>query len=300
MSELEPPSIPALEQLGLSFVRIDVMGQPLHLGDKDAAGVRDPRFMRPGHISRPNPHPIRFRHIFWVATTPVTQAQWVELMATNPSRFHDESDAGQRPVEMVSYYDALDFIDRLNQRTQDSQGVFALPSEAEWEVACLGGLTSSEFMETNLPNWHDLAWSIHDAGGQTRPVGAKTPNGYGLHDTLGNVWEWVEDSWHNDYDTIPPDGSARVHTGLAEWKMFRGGSWREPWALPVQRGHGTPLVRRLPLSDRLRVLLGVPGLFSRRPRHAAFIDEDPRIGHSDIGFRLVWRPVDEGRREPVE
>ncbi len=144
----------------------------------------------------------------------VTQRQWEAVMGSNPSRL--KSCGSDCPVENVSWNDAQEFIRRLSQRTGQN---YRLPSEAEWEYAARAGTTTAYF-------WGD-AFDAGRAsnGSQTVRVGSYGANAFGLHDMHGNVWEWVQDVWHDNYSGAPSDGSAWVTGGDQSWRVLRGGSW---------------------------------------------------------------------------
>ena len=134
------------------------------------------------------------------------------MMGTNPSEF---SGCGRCPVEMVSWNDAQEFVGRLNGRAGGSR--YRLPTEAEWEYAARAGTTGDRY-----GNLDAIAWYRGTNGDRTHPVGQKAPNAWGLHDMLGNVWEWVQD-WYGRYPggTVtdprgPGSGSRRGRRGGAQ------------------------------------------------------------------------------------
>ncbi|HEY9628103.1 MAG TPA: formylglycine-generating enzyme family protein [Coleofasciculaceae cyanobacterium] len=183
---------------------------------------------------------------FFMARTPITQAQW-QAVATypivesdldaNPSHFKGDN----RPVEQVSWDDATEFCQRLSQRTGRT---YQLPSEAEWEYACRAGTTTpfhfGETLSDELANYcaqdreinGTLYKGVYGRGilGQyreeTTDVGQFPANPFGLYDMHGNVLEWCEDDWHNSYEGAPNDGSAWVESDRTETdRLLRGGSW---------------------------------------------------------------------------
>ena len=146
---------------------------------------------------------------------PVTQAQWQAVMGNNPSRFKGE----KRPVEEVNWHQAKEFCQRLSELTNR---IYRLPSEAEWEYACRAGTkTPYHFGETLTK---DLANYYGSNANKTTPVGNFPANEFGLRDMHGNVWEWCEDTWHDNYKDAPNDGSAWLE-GESRSKVIRGGSW---------------------------------------------------------------------------
>ena len=133
---------------------------------------------------------------FQMGQTPITQSQWAAVMGTNPSRFC----GAQRPVERVSWHDAMEFCWRLSHQTGR---YYTLPSEAQWEYACRAGTTTpfafGETLTAEQANYNSL---------QTTDVASFPANDWGLHDMHGNVWEWCLDHWHDSYEGAPVDGSA--------------------------------------------------------------------------------------------
>ncbi len=146
---------------------------------------------------------VEIEHDFWLFDTPCTQKLWVAVMRSNPSNFAGEQ-RSQRPVEMVSWEDCVEFCCKLNELMP---GLGAgLPTEAQWEYACRAATT-----EPRYGDLEEIAWHVGNSGGGTRDVGSRLPNRWGLHDMLGNVWEWCA-------DRASPDSAARV---------IRGGSWTD-------------------------------------------------------------------------
>ncbi|KST65591.1 Sulphatase-modifying factor protein [Mastigocoleus testarum BC008] len=177
---------------------------------------------------------------FFMGKYPVTQAQWKAVAAlpkvnrdleTDPSRFKGDN----RPVERVSWYDAVEFCARLSNHTGRE---YRLPSEAEWEYACRAGTTTpfhfGKTITSELANYDaEVIYGDGSKGknlGETTPVGKfQVANAFGLCDMHGNVWEWCTDDWYNNYEGAPADGSARISkSNLYQAKgraLLRGGSW---------------------------------------------------------------------------
>ena len=163
---------------------------------------------------------------FYMGRFPVTQALWKAVMDNNPSRFEGD----ERPVEKVSWFDAQDFIRRLNKATAATPPAghqYRLPSEAEWEYAARGGKYHADgFKYAGSDRLKDVGWYEENSDGETKPVGQKSPNQLGLYDLSGNVWEWCEDDWHGNYNGAPADGSAWVDQPKRNaGRVYRGGSW---------------------------------------------------------------------------
>ena len=176
---------------------------------------------------------------FFLGQTPVTQARWklvagwpklaVELNP-DPSNFK----GANRPVERVSWVEAMEFCRRLSQRTELS---YTLPSEAQLEYACRAGSTTPfAFGDTLTLNFANYAGNYAYGSGpkgtyreKTTDVGSFLANAWGLQDMHGNVWEWCLDHWHENYEGAPSDGSPWVNGGDEALRLLRGGSWfRDP------------------------------------------------------------------------
>lgn len=180
------------------------------------------------HPCEQPPHPVDIAYDFYIGRCEVTQAQWVAVMGSNPA-----SDFGvghDYPVYNVSWEDGQNFIAQVNQL---GQGTFRLPSEAEWEYACRAGTMTrfsfgdsicspTEVLPCELDNY---GWWINNSADGAEPVRQLLPNAFGLYDMHGNVNEWCEDDWHEDYSGAPADGSAWVETPRVATRVFRGGHW---------------------------------------------------------------------------
>ncbi len=177
-----------------------------YMGSDDGAVEEEPR------------HEVAIRHGFWMGKYPITQWQWEKFMGNNPSGFQGDPNL---PVENVSWEDCQALVKRL---TALGEGMFRLPSEAEWEYACRAGSTGDWCFGNDESQLDSYAWSQEFAEGRTHPVGEKKPNAWGLHDMHGNVCEWCEDHRHNDYVGAPDQGQAWLDETVAE-RMTRGGSW---------------------------------------------------------------------------
>ena len=190
-------------------------------------------------------HGVRISEGLWMKTHEVTQGEWVAVMGENPSNFR--GCGGRCPVERVSWDDAQEYIRRLNGWESGREYRYRLPTEAEWEYAARAGTVGPRYGKLNEVASR-VEWKSRHS---PKPVGLKRANGWGLHDMLGNVWEWTAD-WYGKYplETVkdprgPGKGSHRVR---------RGGSWRA-------RGHNVRSAARSSFSPGRRV--------------------------DDVGFRLV-------------
>jgi formylglycine-generating enzyme required for sulfatase activity len=160
---------------------------------------------------------------FWMGKYLVTQAQWKFVASLPPEKIELKAKPSQftgddRPVEMVTWNQALEFCQRLSKKTGNQ---YRLPSEAEWEYACRSGTTTAFcFGDTLTPEMAN-----HSAvAGETTDVGIYLPNAFGLYDMHGNVLEWCQDTWHSNYNNAPEDGSAWFDND-SNVHLLRGGSW---------------------------------------------------------------------------
>ena len=187
---------------------------------------------------------------FLMGKYPVTQAQWKAVAALPKSERDLEADPANfkgdnRPVEQVSWDDAIEFCQRLSKHTGRK---YRLPSEAEWEYACRAGTTTpfhfGSTITTDVANYRGTDWEYEgktysgsygqgpkgEYRQQTTDVGRFSANAFGLYDMHGNVLEWCLDHWHNTYDGAPTDGSAWLSSGESNLRLLRGGSWADdPW-----------------------------------------------------------------------
>ena len=188
-------------------------------------------------------HEVRISEGFWMKKYEVTQGEWESVMGANPSHF---SNCGPRcPVEQVSWFDTEEFMQRLNGRESGKGYRYQLPTEAEWEYAARAGTTGARYGVLDL-----IAWYGDNSGSETHPVGQKGANAWGLHDMLGNVWEWTGD-WYGRY----PSGSVTDPQGpsTGSYRVIRGGGWsdRARGVRSADRGGGSPGVRDLNIGFRL-------------------------------------------------
>jgi formylglycine-generating enzyme required for sulfatase activity len=161
---------------------------------------------------------------FFMGKYPLTQAQYQAIMGNNPAHFKGNN----RPVECVSWNNAVNFCRKLNQKTGKN---YKLPSEAQWEYACRAGTTTpfyfGESITPDLVNYDGRYPYANAPTGQyrkqTTDVGTFPPNAFGLYDMHGNVWEWCEDDWNENYINAPINGSALI--SRSKRKLVRGGSW---------------------------------------------------------------------------
>jgi formylglycine-generating enzyme required for sulfatase activity len=173
---------------------------------------------------------------FYLGKFEVTQAQWRAVaslpkvkrdLVSDPSHFK----GGNRPVENISWEDAIEFCERLSRATGRR---YRLPTEAEWEYACRAGTNTpfnfGDAIKSDWANYHGKHTYATSPKGvfreQTVVVGSLgIGNAFGLYDMHGNVWEWCSDTWHDNYNSAPEDGRAWEYGELKYLKIIRGGSW---------------------------------------------------------------------------
>jgi len=181
---------------------------------------------------------------------PVTQADWRTLMGTDPSHFHGDD----LPVEQVSWWAAVAYCNARSERDNlrsvydyDETHVewdraadgWRLPTESEWERACLAGGTVDPYGPLD-----EIAWWDGNSDGTTHPVGQKTPNVWGLYDMLGNVWEWCWDPWDaGSMNRVVRGGSWGISAGVVRASLRGGvdpGRWVNLLGFRCARGAVTP------------------------------------------------------------
>jgi len=195
-------------------------------------------------------HKVTLTRDFLMGKYAVTQALWDSVMGSDPSYFK----GANRPVECVSWFDVVDFCNKLSvleglepAYTINGRDVtcnwsakgYRLPTEAEWEYSARGGQYHKYAGSDNVD---EVAWYDDNSRSETHPVGQKKPNGFGLYDMSGNVWEWVWDWWSDDYSTETSNSvsvenqldstennldSVENPTGnpTGSYRVYRGGSW---------------------------------------------------------------------------
>lgn len=212
---------------GITLKMVAVPGGKFIMGSPEGQGTNDER---PQHeVTVPS---------FFMGKFPVTQEQWKAVaylpkverdLDPNLSYFKGED----RPMETVSWNDAVEFCKRLSQKTGKE---YRLPSEAEWEYVCRAGTTTpfyfGETITGKLANYCSQSTYAEESPeanrGETSSVGQFPPNAFGLYDIHGNVWEWCADIWHDNYVGAPTDGSAWTEGGNKDRSPLRGGSWLYP------------------------------------------------------------------------
>ena len=155
---------------------------------------------------------------FFVGKYEVTQGQWQQIMGSNPSFF--SSCGSNCPVDNVSWNDVQEFIRKLNQRNKAN---YRLLTEAEWEYTCRSGGKSERFCGN--ADISQTAWYDKNSSSNPHPSGEKRPNGLGVYDMSGNVWEWVSDWYDKDYYGSVPGSRNPVGPPAGATRVIRGGSW---------------------------------------------------------------------------
>jgi len=216
-----------------------------------------------GEFSMGNDHAgrvsVEIAYPFWMDRYQITQEDYAEVMGRNPSQFV----GAHLPVENISWFDAIAFCNKLSdlsgleavytvvgkEATIDfSANGYRLPTEAEWEYCCRGG-----GLEDRYGSLDEIAWYNGNSEGKTRTVGIKGANGFGLHDMLGNVWEWCNDWYQRHYPKERQVNYVGPESGFE--RVLRGGSWSDlPDCIRSSFRH-----RKSPLSSEnthgLRVVL---------------------------------------------
>ncbi len=157
-------------------------------------------------------HQVTLTHAFYLGVTEVTQAQWYTVMQGHAYT----GEGSDRPIEGIPWNEAAAFCRLLSRKTGDT---YRLPTEAEWEYACRAGSAEARYAPLD-----EVAWHEGNSGGESHGVGAKAANRFGLHDTLGNVWEWCSDR-HGAYDVQAGGLTDPAGPATGELRVARGGAW---------------------------------------------------------------------------
>jgi sulfatase modifying factor 1 len=228
------------------------------------------RFEMGSELGPSDERPVHEVHVpaFYLGRYPVTNEEYARFLEENPGTKEPAYWADRRfnqprqPVVGVSWNDAKTFAEWAGGR---------LTTEAEWEYAARSGGKKEEWAGTSEESaLGDYAWYSANSGDKTDPVGKKKPNGLGLYDMTGNVWEWVEDCWHESYEGAPADGSAWLEAGGGNCgrRVLRGGSWfnKPRYVRAAYRAGDDAVNRNCNLGFRLaqdaRAALAEPGAAS--------------------------------------
>jgi formylglycine-generating enzyme required for sulfatase activity/serine/threonine protein kinase len=184
---------------------------------------------------------------FYMGIYEVTQKQYQQVMGTNPSKFNGSN----LPVEQLSWNDAMEFCKKLSQKEGKT---YRLPTEAEWEYACRAGTTSMYGFGDSESQLGAYGWYGNNSGDTTHPVGQKKPNAWGLYDMHGNVLEWCQDWYANDwYLKSPVENPLNESYGDKRFRVLRGGSWfNDPViCLSALRFNDSPITRTSSFGFRI-------------------------------------------------
>jgi formylglycine-generating enzyme required for sulfatase activity len=188
-----------------------------------------------GEVDELPPHKVDITQGFWMSIYEITQDEWETVMGVNPSNFKYDK---KLPVEMVSWTDVNEFIAKLNKK---GDGIFRLPTEAEWEYASRAGRKTEFSFGEDEDSMSNFGWYIENGGNQTHPVGQKKPNPWGLYDMYGNVWEWCQD-WYDEsyYSKSPVKNPVCPETRME--RTTRGGSYinNQDFSRSSTRGRNYP------------------------------------------------------------
>ena len=195
------------------YVLVRIPGDTFMMGSPE---TEKERFESEGPL-----HEVRVKD-FYMGKYPVTNEEYGRFLEENPDipepKYWADRAFNQpkQPVVGVSWEDAAAYAGWAG---------LELPSESQWEYACRAK-TRTRFYTGDLEEDLDRAgWYEKNSGGRHHPVGEKIPNGFGLYDMHGNVWEWVQDHWHGNYEGAPDDGRSWIDNEKNSGRVFRGGSW---------------------------------------------------------------------------
>jgi len=170
-------------------------------------------------------HAVRITKPFYLGGTEVTQAEWEAVMGANPSNFK----GAKRPVEQVSWDDCQEFCRRLTERDRKANKIpkgatYGLPTEAEWEYACRAGSATKYCYGDAENTLGEYAWYEANSGKTTHDAAQRKPNAWGLYDMHGNVWEWCQD-WYGENYYGQSLGQDPAGPANGQYRVLRGGAW---------------------------------------------------------------------------
>ncbi len=192
-------------------------------------------------------HTVLITRPFAIGRTEITRGEYIEIMGDRPDP--DLPGGHDHPVAFITWFDALEFCNRLSQREglrlcyrRTAEGIvcdftadgYRLPTEAEWEYACRAGTVGLFSSGTHIggcgpdntsSDLESVAWYGANSGGAAHPVGQKAPNPWGLFDMHGNIWEWCWDSYNYYEEAYDAPISDPANSGSGSFRVLRGGSW---------------------------------------------------------------------------
>lgn len=249
-----------------------------------------------GKSSEKPVHEVTINEAYWIGKYEVSQNEYQTIMGTNPSHFKGSN----KPVEKVSWHDAVKFCKKLTERERKAGRLpvaytYQLPTEAEWEFAARGGNKSKKYKYSGSNRPLDVAWSRVNSGKQTHEVGKKTANELGIHDMNGNVQEWCMDDWHSNYSKAPSDANS-WGKGTAPLRVRRGGSWRKSLILRVTSRSYCPPTRTYNYLG-FRVVLRTYSKNSKKPKKispsiAKVSNSNPRIPQIKISPEAITLTIE--------
>ena len=236
LTEIKTPKCTVVKLApGVEMTMIEVKAGSFEMSRKDDANWSDEK-----------PHKVTFKNDFFIGSTEVTQAQWRAVMGSSPSCFEGDD----RPVEMVSWNEAMAFCAKLNELKLAPEGYeFTLPTEAQWEYAAAGGVEKRHCKYSGSDKLDEIGWygdsgKSKDKGkgkdkkddsakikGETHSVAGKKPNELGIYDMSGNVREWTLDDYSGDSRTTKAEerlvisGTVNGKQVFSQYRTVRGGSW---------------------------------------------------------------------------
>ena len=211
--QVSPEQQAAAEKLGMPVMVTNSIGMHLVLIPAGEFLMGSPQSDKGARKDETPQHRVRITRPFYLGIHEVTQEQYERVMGVNPSHFKGEE--SQRPVEQVSWDDAVQFCSKLSELPGEKSAgrTYRLPTEAEWEYACRAGSTSKYCHGDDEARIDDYAWYRPNSDDTTHPVGQKKANAWGLYDMHGNVWEWCQD-WYDAYPSSRGEGSTGTRYGL--------------------------------------------------------------------------------------
>jgi formylglycine-generating enzyme required for sulfatase activity len=196
--------------------------------DREGNVTQRMRWIKPGEFLMGSPkgeggrenespqHLVTLTQGYWLADSQVTQELWTSIAGKNPSIFRGDTN----PVEQISWRECQKWLPNVLEKVPTLQ--LALPTEAQWEYACRAGSQTAYCFGDDPKELPKYGWFGENAEGKTHPVKQLQPNGWGLYDMHGNVWEWCS-NWYGDYPNAPANNPQGPSEGQV--KIYRGGSW---------------------------------------------------------------------------